>query len=211
MGALIGVRHQAFKDRMYDASGTITTANTPQLILPEAVSRSSLLIENISSSNMFIEIGSARAIATITNGSVTGVVVTNAGFGYSQPPSITFLGGAFAGGVTTTLSFSLNGDPGYPAPSAPASAVCVMTGTAPNMSVASITINSGGSGYFYPPYVSLNNHRFDLWGAAAPSATSGIQLFPGGSYTSNGSIATTDAISVFCATQGAAYMCKFTL
>lgn len=214
MAALVGFRGQISHDRSYDASGTITTGGTAQLILPEARTRSSLILINISSVNMFFEIGGARATASLTNGTVTSCAITNSGFGYSRAPSVVFYGGALGapGSPNITVTGALNSLPEYTSPSSPAKAHCVMTGSAPNMSVSSIVIDSAGSGYAFPPYVYLANSALDPFGAATPSATNGILLLAnGGSYTPNGSVCITDQISVFCATTSSAYCCKFTL
>lgn len=211
MSALPNIRGQNNRDRMFDASGTIVSGGAAQLILPEAKMRSSLLVENISDTDMFVEIGSGRATAAITTGAVSSVSVTNAGFGYSIAPTVKFVGGAYPGGLTTTLTLAKPSDASWPSPQHPARAHCVMTGSAPNMTISSIVIDDGGSGYQYPPYVELNNSLIDPWGAAVPSATVGILLKAnGGSYASNGTTCTTDQVSVFCASSSKAYMCKYT-
>lgn len=211
MSKLVGASGQySGSEYLYDASGTITTGSTPQLILPKAKSRSSLILENISSANMYFEFGAARATATLASGQITSCAVTNAGFGYSRPPRIRFLGGQDV--QQTMPSYTLQGLPDWNSPSATARARCIMTGSAPNMTVASIVIDNPGSNYAYPPYVFIENDVLDPYGCAAPSITSGILLLPsGGSYTPNGTICTTDQISVFCATGGAAFTCKYTV
>jgi len=201
---------------LYDASGTITTASTAQLVLPKARSRSSIIIVNISSSNMLFEFGGARASATLSGTTIGSVNVTNAGFGYSLPPTIEFLGGGFDNGNQITPASILVGLPEWPAPGAPngrpAKAHCVMTGAAGSMTVSSIVIDDPGSGYAYPPYVLLRNNISDPYGCAAASGTSGLELIAaGGAYEANGTITTTDQISVWSATQGAAFTCKFSI
>lgn len=210
MSALQGIRGQTYHDRLFDASGTITSGGTAQLVLPEAKMRSSLIIENISDTDMLIEIGAARATATISSGAVNAVSVSNAGMGYSLAPTVKFIGGAYPGGITTSLTLALPGDPSWPSPQHVARAHCVMTGTAPNMTIASIAIDDAGSGYQYPPYVLLTNNILDPFGAAVPSAAVGILLkAAGGSYTSNGTFCTTDQISIFCASSSKAFTCKY--
>lgn len=212
MAALTGVRGQYFRDRLYDASGTITNGGTPQLVLPMSHSRSSLIIENISDTNMIFEFGSARATATLTSGTVTSCAVTNSGFGFSVAPNVIFYGGAYSNINQITPTYSVAGLPEFPSPSSTAKARCVMTGSAPNMSVSSIVIDNPGSRYAYPPYVFLSNNRDDFYGCATPSATSGILLLAsGGSYTANGTVCITDQVSVFCSSTGKAFTCKFTL
>lgn len=61
MSALVGIRGQVYTDPLFDASGAITTGGTAQLILPMAKTRSSLILENTSDTNMLFEFGSARA------------------------------------------------------------------------------------------------------------------------------------------------------
>lgn len=204
---------------LYDASGSITTGGTAQLLLPRALSRSSLIIENISDTNMFVDFGSARATATISSGQVNAVSVANAGFGFSVAPMVVFYGGAYTDPKMITPTYSIAGLPGYPNPSnpnvadpgRPAKATCVMTGTAPNLSVSSISIDDPGAGYAYPPFVFLHNRFMDPYGCALPSATVGILLVAnGGSYTANGTVCTTDQVGIFCATTGKKFTCKFT-
>lgn len=210
MSALPGITGQNLRIRLFDASGTITSGGTAQIVLPEAKMRSSLLIENISDTDMFIEIGAARATAAITTGAVSSISVTNAGLGYSIAPTVKFVGGAYPGSLTTALTLSLPSDASWPSPQHVAKAHCVMTGSAPNMTISSIVIDDGGSGYQYPPYVELTNSLLDPWGAAVPSTTSGILLkSSGGSYTSNGTVCTTDQISIFCASSSKAFTVKY--
>lgn len=209
MAALIGYSGQRTSNRLFDASGTITTNNTAQLVLPLSLTRSSLIIENISAVNMFVEFGAARATATLSGGTVSACTVTNAGFGYSRPPSITFLGGNNIQQAMPT--YTLQGLPEWTSPNNFASAHCVMTGAAGAMTISSIVIDNPGSGYAYPPIVLLTNDPLDPYGCAASSATSGILLLAnGGSYTSNGSVCTTDQVSIFCATSTSAFVCKYT-
>src|ERR1700685_1015005 len=91
---LVGSRGQFVRDFMYDASGTITTGGTPQLVLPEHPLRTSIFLQNISTNVLMVEFGGARATATINAaGAITAINITNAGFGYTQPPRIKFYGG----------------------------------------------------------------------------------------------------------------------
>ena len=213
MSGLPNIRGQIYRDRMYDASGTITSGSTAQLVLPEAKMRSSFLFVNNSATNMYLEIGAPRATATLTNGVVTSISVTNAGFGYTVAPAVKLIGGAFPGSATVAVPYSgVMSDVSWPAPQNPASAYCVMTGAAGSKTISSIALNSGGSLYQFPPYVLLTNHDIDPFGAAAPSATSGILVAAnGGSYTSNGSLCTTDQLAVFCTAANASFTCKYTI
>lgn len=216
---LAGSTGQSGFEYLFDASGTIAAGGTPQLILPQARRRSSLIINNISSSNMYFEFGAARATAVLTSGAISSISVTNSGFGYTVAPVVEFLGGGYDNQSQTTPTFSLTGLPDYTSPrnpaGSPAKAHCIMTGAAGSMSISSIVIDNPGSGYSYPPYVFIRNSPNDPFGAANPfqgSAASGILLLAnGGSYTGNGTVTTTDQVSVYCATSAAAYTVKWSL
>lgn len=211
---LLGSHHQTLRTHIYDASGSITSGGTAQLVLPDQMNRSSLLFINNSSSNMFLEIGYARAgLPVLSNGTIASVPMTgtnaNVGFGYSRAPLIVFRGGAF---LQTGVSYSTQGTIDYNAPSNPAKAHCVMTGAAGSMTVSSIVVDNPGSGYMYPPVCYLGNDPLDPFGAAVPSATVGILLVAnGGSYVANGTVCSTDPVSIFCAASSAAFTCKYTL
>jgi hypothetical protein len=208
---LVGTAGQRIKNHLYDASGTITTGGTAQLIVPQAYERSSFIFVNNSTATMYLEFGSARATATITNGSVTSCAVTNAGFGFSIAPSITFYGGGNNGWNQDNPAFGSATLPDYPSPNNTAKAHCVMTGSAGNMSVSSIVIDNGGSGYAIAPYVFIGNSNNDAYGCAVPSASSGIGILANGSYVANGVSCTTDQIAVFCATTSSAFTFKYTV
>lgn len=211
MGALVGIRGQRYADRFFDASGTITTGGTAQLVLPVGFVRSSFIIENISDTAMYVGVGGPTATASLSSGTVSSCTVVNAGLGYSRPPHVTFMGGAFDAGRTTP-SYSVQCSADFPAPSNPAKAHCVMTGAAGSMTISSIVIDNPGSGYLFPPYVLIHNDPLDPFGSFNPSVTSGILLAAsGGSYTSNGSVCTTDQISIFCASSAKAYTAKYSL
>lgn len=211
MSALVGVSGQQKRIHFYDASGTITSGGTAQLIVPEALARSSWVFVNNSDTTMYLEIGMARATATISGGKVTSVAVTNAGFGFSIAPTVKFLGGGFTGGNAYNPTYLSAGLPDYLAPASPATAHCVMTGSAPNMSISSIVIDNGGSGYNSAPYVEIHNSLNDPYGCAVPSATSGIGILANGSYTNNGVVVTTDPIAVFCASSSKGFTFKYTI
>lgn len=187
---------QTKKAFLYTADVTLT--GSAQLVLAESQSRSSLILQNTSATDlMYIEIGCARATATLTNGTVTGVAVTNSGFGFTHPPLVRFMGGGYNG----NSSYKGLNQPGGPGPNSakglvgrPARAHAVLT----TGSVSSIVIDDPGAGYAVAPYVLLINSDLDPFGCATPSATSGIVLPAGGfPIAFNGTVTPTDSIAVF--------------
>lgn len=211
MANLVGYSGQYVATHLFDASGAVSSGGTPQLILPISLCRSSLIIQNISDTAMYLSIGAPPASAIITGGAVSSVSVGNAGFGYSIAPTVHFYGGLNAN-RTSNPTYSLAGLPDYPSPSSHATAHCIMSGSPGSMTISSIAIDSPGSGYACPPLVFLRNSPLDPFGCSIPSATNGILLAAsGGSYTSNGSVCTTDQIALFCATSGKAFTAKFSL
>lgn len=210
-----GIAGQQKRDLTYDASGTITAGGTAQLLLPEAKSRGYLLVQNISAYPMNLEMGSARATCTInSSGQVSTITVTNAGFNFTYPPDVVFIGGGGfgqSGMYGTNLNFVGIGGVGYPAPSAPAKAHCVMgTSGIAGLTVSSIVIDNPGSGYLSAPFVFIHNSLRDPAGVATPSATSGILLTAnGGSIIFDGSSCPTDQLALYCGTTSAAFACKY--
>jgi hypothetical protein len=207
---LVGAAGQAIPHFLFDASGTIASSTAPQLILPRRYSCSYLMVMNLSASlPMYLEMGSARAVATISNGQVTNITVLNGGFGFSRPPMIQIRGG----GANMFQGFLGSNDPNAPSAGTPAQAHCVMTGSAPNQSVSSIIIDNPGSGYTATPYVLMLNNPQDPIGCADPSSGSGSGiLLPanGGNYHVNGTTCTTDPIALYCSTgAGAKFTCKW--
>lgn len=218
---LPGARGEQQRDHLYDASGTITTGGTAQLLLPEAKSRSYLFIQNPDPSHpLTIEFGGARATVAIAGGALTTFTITNAGFGYTVAPLVRLLGGGNSGNPP----YLGVGMPGYPSPGDPAyvagryfdmstqkpgSAHAVLTAGA----VSSIVVDAAGSGYQAAPYVFLENSLRDPFGAALPSATVGMLLLGGGGIGSiieyNGTACPTDAIAIFGATNAQAFVCKY--
>lgn len=213
--------HQAGHHPSYRADGTIATGGTAQLVLPVAPFRAMLMVQNISSSTMFLEHGPSRFTATISGGIVTAVNIINAGFGYTIAPSIQFDGGftpfvasavwdgrgIHDANVPTGLATQgrVTGNVTY---NRPARAHCVLTAGA----VSSVVIDDGGFGYINPPEVIAKNNVRDPFGCAVPSATSGIILNNnGGAYYINGSSCHTEAIAIFCSTGSAAYTVEYML
>ncbi len=208
---LTGAKGQVRRDNVFNASGSIASGSAPQLVLPESPSRAFLEFQNLSATVMWLEIGPARATATLTNGVVTAISVTasaasirNPGFGYTYAPIVNFAGG----GDPTNIQQKSPGQYGYPSPNIPAQASAVLTGGA----VSSFTIANGGAGYVNAPYVFIQNNQLDPFGCADPSQNSGsgYQIpINGGSIVFEGTFCPTDSIAVFCTTVGAQYTCMW--
>lgn len=211
MANLIGYSGQYVTTHLFDVSGTISSGGTAQLLLPVSLCRASFIVQNISDTAMYLAIGAPPATASLSGGTVSSISLGNAGFGYSRPPQVLFLGGANSN-RNSQPTFSLAGLPDYPAPANPAQAHCVMSGAVGSQTISSIAVDNPGSGYAYPPFVLLVNDPLDPWGCSVPSATNGILLAAsGGSYTSNGSVCVTDQMGLYCATTSKAYTVKFSL
>lgn len=204
------IANQIRRDPLFNASGTITSGGTAQLLLPEVPSRAYLVIQNISDTAMFVEFGSARAGAvTLASGVVTAIAVGNAGQGFTIPPTVMLLGGG-NGGNPTYLG---GAGPNFPAPSnasgsggRPARARAVLTTGA----VSSFVVEDGGAGYVTAPYVLCQNSHNDPFGVATPSATSGILLAAnGGNVAFTSGFCPTDSVALFCATTGKAFICYY--
>lgn len=216
MALMPGMRGQQTRDLMFDASGVIAAGAAAQLLLPEAKSRSFLLITNLHLTEiMYVDFGSARATAVITSGAVTSFVVVNAGFGFTRPPKVSLLGGGDGG----NSSFLGVGEPGYPAPGdagmsaarftdmsgqRPAKAHAVLTADA----VTSIVIEDPGAGYVIAPYVFITNDPLDPYGVAIPSATSGIPIPANTSLIFDRAVPT-DPVSIVAASTNHAFACKW--
>ncbi len=195
MGHIVGATGQ--QDGLFLLDGTVTLTGSPQLVLPRRQSTSALILQNLSAANsMAIEFGGARATCTLTNGSVTSFTITNAGFGYKNPPFVEFYGGGWGGNT----AWSPVGLYGYPPPTGggtigrPAVAQAVLAGGA----VSSFVIEDGGSGYQVAPFVYLRNSDLDPYGAAIPAVnSSGILLAQGtGPLAFNGTTCPLDTVSV---------------
>jgi hypothetical protein len=197
-----GVANQAGRHFLYDASGSIVTGGTPQLILPETtLGRSYLSIQNTSAGLLMLEWGSARAKCTISGGVVNSVTVTNGGFNFTKPPLVEFQGGG-NNGNSSFLGLPL---PNASGPGHPAKAHAVLSGGA----VSSIVIDDPGSGYVCAPFVFIANSNLDPYGCAAPSASVGYQLFSGTNIWFNGFTCPTDSVAVYGATTAQTFVCKF--
>lgn len=208
---LQNTKAQVRRDNLFDASGTISSGGT-QLVLPRHQSRAYFFFQNNGTHAMFLEIGSARATATITSGSISSVAVTNAGFNFTYPPRVMFDGGGDAGNSTY---LGLN-QPGGEGPNqqlisaSPASARCTLTSSAVSLNkVNTIVVDEGGSGFVIAPYVFIMNSDLDPYGCAVPSAGVGIQVGAGGgAYEKRDTACFTDAVAVF-GTANDAYTCRW--
>lgn len=203
MARVVGFGEQQVLLPLYRADGSVAAGGTAQLILPRAAPRSSITIQNTSSTDTIVlEFGSARATATLSGGKVSSITVTNAGFGYTYPPYVRFLGG---GNIGNGRDLGL-GYPNQNAPSNFATAHCVLTAGA----VSSIVIDNPGSGYDCAPYVQLLNDPNDNYGCAAPTSSVGYKLAPGAVYERSYNVVSTDAIAVYGPTTGNSWFCSYT-
>lgn len=221
-------RGQQRRDHLYDASAAIASGGTAQLLLPAAVARSFLMIQNVSDTVMWIKFGAARLTATLTSGVISIVSVVDGGFGFTALNGILPGINVYGGGTDQRQygnSFVGVGQPDYPSPTAgsnnvqtahPASLLPVMAGGA----ISSVTIVNGGSGYKAAPYLHVTNSHLDPIGCATAAASFGSILLPpsGGAIATvpgsatlpliwNGTMCPTDPISIFCATTGKNYTC----
>ena len=203
MARVVGFGEQQVLLPLYRADGSVAAGGTAQLILPRAAPRSSITIQNTSSTDTIVlEFGSARATATLSGGKVSSITVTNAGFGYTYPPYVRFLGGGYIGnGRDLGLGY-----PNQNAPSNFATAHCVLTAGA----VSSIVIDNPGSGYDCAPYVQLLNDPNDNYGCAAPTSSVGYKLPPNTVYHQSYNVISTDAIAVYGPTTGNTWFCSYT-
>lgn len=205
--------HKSFR-----ADGTLTNSSA-QLILPRALSRAMLMVMNCSSNAMYLEHGPARALATITNGTVTSVAISNAGFNYTYAPIVEFVGGygnflassTWNGlgliGSDSPQGLNVQGLSVRPTHARIAKGRAVLSGGA----VASITIDDLGSGYINPPEILMTNDPRDPFGCAVPVAGTSIILnASGGAYYINGTACHTDQIALI-GTSGNAFAVEYML
>jgi hypothetical protein len=211
MARAVGYSEQLIHTIGYRADGTITNGSKPQLVLPKAFPRSTVTFQNNGSGVMWVESGGARATATLSSGTVASCTIINAGFNYTLPPRVMFLGG---GGNQNGLNLGV----GYPQPSAPSNVAtghCVMVadGYSLGKKVSSIVIDNAGAGYICAPYVLLINDPNDPNGCADPynaGAGSGVQLSPTASTFDGYTICPTDPIAVWCSVANAPFYCRYT-
>jgi hypothetical protein len=177
----------------------LTMSGAAQLVLARSQSRCLLLLHNAGINPMYIEIGAGAATATITNGAVSSIAVTNTGFNFTKPPAVRLVGGGQAG---NSSYLGLN-QPNGPGPNSmagltghPAAAHCVMTGSAGAQTISSIVVDHGGAGYVIAPYVHIFNDDLDPYGAALPAAGAALLLSAGNSLRFDASACPTESISV---------------
>lgn len=211
MAGVVGIRGQGSLTTLYRADGS-TLAARPKIVLPNFGPRSSFVFENISDTAMYLEFGGARATATLTNGAVSSCTIVNAGFNYTLPPRVTFLGGGrYPNGLMQGVAY-----PGAVAPSNIATGHCVMTddgyGTTTNK-VSSIVIDNGGSGYASAPLVVLLNDPNDPFGCADPSLSSGtgFLVYPANMPPQTPLVAPTDAVAVWANADSKKFFCGYTI
>ena len=195
-----------FPANILDYSGSINGGGTAQLVLPMDYARSYFEFVNNSNANMYLEFGPARATANLTttsgNTSIGTLTVTNAGFGYTYAPNIVLLGGGGPNnkpdGATSTIAWRWN------SPSITANAhVTIGSG-----SISTLIIDYGGSGYVTTPYIMMVNDPRDPFGCAKPTASTGVLITPGGSYTMTNTFVTTAQVAVYGGTTGQQFACK---
>jgi hypothetical protein len=214
MGSLVGASQQFKRFPLFCADGAIATANVAQLVLPEVPARSFLKLQNLSAGPLWFEFGSARAVATISGGSLSAVTVINGGFNFTVAPAIHFWGGGH-GGNSSYLGLGQPGGQGVDSRIGAAQvpvAHCVMASAAPNpgLMVSSIVIDTPGAGFATAPYVFISNVSLDPYGCAAPAVGVGMLLTAGSDpYIVNGTSCHTDPIAVFGATKGQAFLCRW--
>jgi hypothetical protein len=176
---------------LFAVDSTITTGGTSQRILSRSISRSYLFIQNISTGPLFVEIGDARATATLTLGAVSSLTVTNGGFGYTRVPQVFLFGG------------------GYATPAHPAAVHAVLAGGI----VTSFVIDDPGVAYGTAPGVFIVGDFLDPHGVADPyfsSSNSGFRLGPnGGNLEWNGTVCPTAPVSIWGATTGQAFTLRW--
>lgn len=217
MSKLVGAGEQQRHDYLYDASGVIVTGGTPQLLLPQHQSRSYFLFVNNSTDTMYLDFGCGYAHATLTNGVVSLVSIDNAGFNFTKPPLIRFLGGGAPQGSAgyspgPNTSYVGGAGPGFPAPQniAQAHATLSASAIAGNL-INSIVVDNGGAGYITPPYVQIIASDLDPNGVviAGASYPNSIAVLPNGGLAFEATVCSTDAVSVVGANNGDAFTCKF--
>jgi len=80
------------------------------------------------------------------------------------------------------------------------------------MTLSSIAILSGGSGYVTAPYVFISNDVLDPNGAFDPSngGGAGFQLATGQWFSDSSFYVPTDPVAVFCSSSSSTFACRYT-
>jgi len=128
--------------------------------------------------DIFISADGVNMRLANTTGCVVGAYLTNAGSGYTSPPTVTTTTGAtlmaiVGGAVNTSVTVGYGGT-GYtfapnvvfsapPSPGVPATGYCTISGGV----VTGVTVTNQGAGYTFPPTVSFFNDPRDSTGANA--------------------------------------------
>jgi hypothetical protein len=200
---LQNVSHQQVRHPLYAADGSITSGGTAQIVLPVHQSRALLKLQNTSGGPLWFEFGSARATCTLSSKAVSSsFTITNSGFNFTKPPLVKF----FGGGTANNSSYLGNNQYGGPAPSNPATAIAVLSGG----SVSAITLTNPGANYIIAPQLVMYDDDLDPYGCATPANGVGMLLSAGSQpYILNGSSCFTDSISVWGATTGQTYLCRW--
>lgn len=179
---------------------------------------------NNSSDTLYLDFGCGYAHATLTSKAITSVTVDNAGFNFTQPPLVRFLGGGRPvatlqsgqpAGINT--SYVATAGPGFPSPrggTSPghsATAIANLTSSTISLNkIGSITVLNAGS-YDAVPFVQLIPSDLDPNGVVIPGSTSAnsIAVNPGGVVRFDNTACPTDACSIVGATTGDKFTCKF--
>jgi hypothetical protein len=143
----------------------------------------------------------AQAASELVPGTITAIQVLNGGTGYTTPPTLTFVGGGGTGAAataflapTTVASIAGGGGGGYTSdptvtiatPTTPGGVTATATANVFNGSVLNYTITNPGSGYTFPPLITLTGGGGTGAGAVATltptSVASAIITNPGTGY-----------------------------
>lgn len=199
----------------YRVDGSLSTT-APKLILPRALSRSFLMIQNTGAATLRIEHGCARATVSLSSGALNTFTILNGGFGFTKPPIVQLKGG---GGQYVTAATGAAWDgrgqvDQWPTPDGSnllvtpptqfriGKAHAVLTAGV----VTSIVVDDPGAGYVNLPDVELFNDPIDPFGCADPTA-SGLSLATATApLILNGTFCPTDAIAVQAASATSFYV-----
>jgi len=164
-----------------------------------------------------VEMGPARAHATISGGQVATVVAStvrldNVGFNYTYPPIVTVLGGRGAFVTPTSWPGSAGQELWENAPSGPGFRPATVLATISGGAISGFTITDPGAGYTNPPQIYLENDPRDPFGCADPSLGSGVgkRLVANGSSMSyDGTACPTVQVAIFCTSASAQFLCEY--